>query len=97
MGKWDRSATNKAKGPLTITTKIPSTTPNDELAFVSYKDGSIIYACLAPQGSSLDDMVWQIRKIDTSSAGISIQWCDGNSKFDNRATSLAVVSAYPYS
>jgi hypothetical protein len=98
MGMWDRQRPSTGgKAPMAITTKTPSRTPNTALRYVAYKDGNVLYACLAPAGTELETAAWQIRKIDTSTLAITILWCDGDTKFDNTATSLAVVQAHKYS
>ena len=63
---------------------------------VVYTDDPIFYICKAPIGSSLDDPVWQIARINTTS-GIVKQWCDGDTKYDNIAHSLATVKLLSYS
>jgi hypothetical protein len=42
----------------------------------------ILYVGQAVPGSSPDNPVWRIKRVNTSS-GIIIQWADGNDNFDN--------------
>jgi hypothetical protein len=68
----------------------------DNEALVVYESGTTLYVCKAAIGTAKTAAAWQIRKIDTS-AGVITQWCDGNEKYDNVATSLAVVALLSYS
>ena len=61
-----------------------------------YESGTVLYVCTAAPGSILTNAVWRIMKVDTTT-GVIITWCDGNSNYDNLATSLAVVAALSYS
>ena len=66
------------------------------LALVLYEDGSVIYVCQAAPGSAVASAVWQVMKVDAT-AGVVIQYADGDIEFDNVATDLATVKALSYS
>ena len=66
------------------------------LATIVYESGSVLYVCTALVGSIVTNPVWRIMKVDTTT-GVIITWCDGNSNYDNLATSLAIVAALSYS
>ena len=53
--------------------------------------GSVTYVALAAPGTPQATAAWQCRKIDESS-GTVITWADGNSNFDNIATSLTSLT-----
>jgi hypothetical protein len=80
---------NDATAPIPVSSSPP-------MAMIIYESGADMYVCSAPIGSIATDPVWQIKYIDSSS-GIVIKWCDGDSLFDNLATSLAVVELLSYS
>lgn len=44
--------------------------------------GTLSYMGKADPGSATSAAVWQIRRIDTSS-GLTVDWADGNTRFDN--------------
>lgn len=56
--------------------------PSENTALQVDVSGSTTYVGIAPTGSTTDDAVWQIQKYDTSS-GVSLEWADGDSNFDN--------------
>lgn len=66
-----------------------------ETAMVMYQDGSILYICKAPVGSTLSSAVWQICKLDTET-GIVKTWCDGDTLANNTATDLNTVKNHSY-
>lgn len=78
------------------TANSPIQTDGSNLALIIYVSGTVSYMCEATTGASASSPVWRIQKIDTTS-GTTITWADGNNKFDNVATSLAVVAALTYS
>jgi hypothetical protein len=61
-----------------------------------YISGTTLYICKAQIASLLSSAVWQIKKVDTAS-DIVLQWCDGDSLFNNTATDLATVQGKSYS
>lgn len=67
-----------------------------DTAQVIYEDGAVMYICKSNIGTAVNVAKWQIKKVDSTS-GIVIQWCDGNSDYDNYATDLATVKALSYS
>ncbi len=69
---------------------------SEPMATIIYESGTDMYVCSAVIGSIATDAVWQIKHVDSSS-GIVIKWCDGDSNYDNLATSLAVVELLSYS
>jgi len=68
---------------------------DDSQACILYEAEDILYICTAPPGTLSTESKWQIKKFDTAS--LVATWANGNALFINPATSLAVVSALPYS
>lgn len=52
--------------------------------------GNYIYVASAPSGTAAGVAGWQVQRIDTST--LAITWADGNTNFDNVATSLSSLS-----
>lgn len=80
---------NPATAPVPVTSS-PS------MAQIVYEEGSVMYVCKAPVGSSARSAVWQVQKVDSTS-GVIITWADGDDDFDNVATDLNTVKALSYS
>lgn len=64
---------------------------NVEMAMKVTVDGTTTYLALAKPGTSQSSASWQVRKIDNSS-GTVITWCDGDTLFNNVATSLGSLT-----
>lgn len=63
-----------------------------EEAQIVYEDADTLYICKAEIGSVSTDPVWKIKKVE----GMDITWCDGDSLYDNVATSLLIVKNLDY-
>lgn len=69
----------------------------DNVAKVTYNTGNFTYTCIAAIATPLSAAEWQVRRLEDDGSGNTRQmWCDGDDKFDNVATSLAVVSGLTY-
>ena len=85
--EWRKNAWFEIKDVITI---------QDDQALITYESGDIIYLCKSAAGTQLTENKWQIKKINIASAGIRVQWANGNANFVNAATSLQVVAALNY-
>jgi len=64
------------------------------LAFIKYEDASYKYFCDALPGTSKDDPEWRISRMEISTSNIT--WCDGNTNFDNIASTAVSVANLAY-
>ena len=73
-------------------------TNNNPYILKVYKDDDYYYFCEALPTAALTDASWRIERVDITGDNIgSSRWVDQNTRFDNVATSLAVVAALDYS
>ena len=64
------------------------------LAFIKYEDVDYKYFCDALPGTNKDDPEWRISRMEISTSNIT--WCDGNTNFDNIASTAVSVANLAY-
>lgn len=81
-------------GSISTSPSPATTTTTDHKSFTEYIEtdtiNSITWVAQAVPGSSLASAVWRVKKIATTTGSLEITritWADGNSNFDNAATS----------
>ena len=67
----------------------------DNLAFILYEDGNYKYFCEALAGTDVTESEWRISRMDVATS--QIEWCGGNTSFDNPADNIGVVEVLPFS
>ena len=54
--------------------------------------GGVQYICMAHAGADILSPVWQIQRITTAGTDVTIEWADGDAKFDNIANNRAALT-----
>jgi len=67
----------------------------ENLAFVLYEDTDYKYFCEALPGTTKTESEWRISRMTVATS--QIEWCGGNTSFDNPADNIGVVEVLPFS
>lgn len=67
-------------------------TGSDLTAKIILKSGTDTYVAIAAAGTGEHESKWQCQKISEIGSTTVITWADGNTKFDNAASSLTALS-----